>query len=66
MDEKGFAEAVCSCRFENLSEGRKRGEENIAAHTRKGIAGDWQNYFTPKIKIGVQAALRRSLDSVRL
>jgi hypothetical protein len=50
LDEKSFAEAVCSCRFENLSEGRKRGEENIAAHTRKGIAGDWRNYFTPKIK----------------
>jgi hypothetical protein len=50
LDEKSFAEAVCSCRFENLSEGRKRGEENIAAHTRKGLAGDWRNYFTPKIK----------------
>jgi len=50
LDEKRFAEAVCSCRFESLSEGRKRGEENISAHTRKGIAGDWRNYFTPKIK----------------
>jgi hypothetical protein len=50
LDEQSFAQAVCSCRFENISAGRKRGEEDIAAHTRKGIAGDWRNYFTPKIK----------------
>jgi lipopolysaccharide transport system ATP-binding protein len=50
LDEKSFAEAVRGCRFENLSEGRKRGEENIASHTRKGIAGDWRNHFTPKVK----------------
>lgn len=29
--------------------GRKPGEEDIASHYRKGISGDWRNYFTPKI-----------------
>lgn len=35
--------------FEALA-GRKRGKENINHHYRKGVAGDWQNYFTPKLK----------------
>lgn len=35
--------------FESVT-GRKRGEENVNAHLRKGIAGDWHNYFTDKIK----------------
>lgn len=30
--------------------GRQRGNENVQAHLRKGIAGDWRNYFTEKIK----------------
>lgn len=30
--------------------GRKPGEEDVASHYRKGISGDWQNYFTPQIK----------------
>lgn len=29
--------------------GRKPGEEDIASHFRKGISGDWRNYFTPQI-----------------
>jgi lipopolysaccharide transport system ATP-binding protein len=30
--------------------GRKRGEEEVQSHFRKGISGDWQNYFTDQIK----------------
>lgn len=26
----------------------KRGEEDLMAHERKDIAGDWQNYFTQR------------------
>lgn len=29
--------------------GRKRGEEKADAHHRKGVAGDWKNYFTPRV-----------------
>ncbi len=36
-------------RFEQKSEGRRAGEENAHHHYRKGIAGDWKNYFTPKV-----------------
>lgn len=30
--------------------GRKPGEEDVSSHYRKGIAGDWKNYFTDNIK----------------
>lgn len=30
--------------------GRKPGNEDVTQHQRKGIAGDWENYFTPLIK----------------
>ena len=41
---------VADSRFEKVAGGRKRGEENVGAHERKGIAGDWQNHFTPRVK----------------
>jgi lipopolysaccharide transport system ATP-binding protein len=50
VDAAALREAVNSCRFESLSQGRKRGEEDVSSHWRKGVAGDWRNYFTPKIK----------------
>jgi hypothetical protein len=43
-------EAVLACRFEKISGGRKPGQEDINSHFRKGIAGDWKNQFTPRIK----------------
>jgi hypothetical protein len=30
--------------------GRKRGEEDVTAHLRKGIAGDWRNHFSDHVK----------------
>jgi Sulfotransferase domain len=41
--------AIHACRFERLT-GRARGEEDISSHERKGIAGDWRNYFTDRVK----------------
>jgi len=35
--------------FEYWSKGRKQGEEDKASHMRKGISGDWKNYFTPLV-----------------
>lgn len=32
-------------RFSKLSKGREKGEENLKSHYRKGVAGDWVNYF---------------------
>lgn len=36
--------------FQRLSEGRTPGQENTNSFFRKGVAGDWRNYFTPKLK----------------
>jgi len=35
--------------FEAVS-GRPRGQEDVHAHLRKGISGDWKNHFTDRIK----------------
>jgi lipopolysaccharide transport system ATP-binding protein len=37
-------------RFESLTGGRKAGVEDASSHERKGISGDWMNYFTPTIE----------------
>ena len=36
--------------FKKLADGRRQGEENIKSHYRKGISGDWQNYFNENHK----------------
>ena len=43
-------EVVVANRFENLTGGRKPGEENLMAHERKGVLGDWRNHFTQRVK----------------
>jgi hypothetical protein len=35
--------------FERRAGGRTRGQEDERHHYRKGIAGDWRNYFTPQV-----------------
>ena len=42
--------AIISHRFINMTNGRARGVEDVTAHARKGIAGDWENYFTDEVK----------------
>lgn len=41
---------IDSKRFENMTAGRNPGEENVKSHFRKGISGDWQNFFNKKHK----------------
>lgn len=36
--------------FEKLANGRKQGEADSKSHYRKGISGDWQNYFNENHK----------------
>ena len=50
ISKRELHEAIEQESFERLSGGRARGEEDVTAHYRKGIAGDWQNYFTEPIK----------------
>jgi lipopolysaccharide transport system ATP-binding protein len=44
-----LGEIVAANRFEVLTAGRRRGEEDLGAHERKGMPGDWRNHFTPRI-----------------
>lgn len=50
FNREKLRKAVESNRFEALSGGRSRGVEDLTAHTRKGVAGDWRNHFTDRIK----------------
>ncbi|MGB9871743.1 MAG: Wzt carbohydrate-binding domain-containing protein [Anaerolineae bacterium] len=50
VSRERFREVVLANRFERLTGGRPRGQEDISAHERKGIAGDWRNYFTDRVK----------------
>lgn len=40
---------IMSSRFEAITGGRKKGDENIYSHERKGVSGDWKNYFSKKV-----------------
>ncbi|MEK7408684.1 MAG: Wzt carbohydrate-binding domain-containing protein, partial [Acidobacteriota bacterium] len=48
-------EAVLASRFEAMTGGRARGREDVTAHERKGVAGDWRNHFTGKLKDAFKA-----------
>jgi hypothetical protein len=48
-DRAQLASVVRAHRFEAWTGGRPRGEEDVRAHERKGVAGDWRNHFTPKV-----------------
>lgn len=45
--------------FKTLSDGRVQGQENIYHHYRKGIAGDWKNYFTEETVKTFKAKTKR-------
>lgn len=42
-------EIIIKNKFSNLT-GREPGTEDILQHNRKGIKGDWKNYFTSELK----------------
>ena len=48
--EKAVRQAVDAASFEKLSRGRERGQEDTSSFYRKGVAGDWRNYFTARDK----------------
>jgi hypothetical protein len=48
-DKNMIRQAIQQNSFNVLSEGRSPGEENKTHHFRKGIVGDWKNYFTPEM-----------------
>jgi len=50
IEEAVLKQAILSCRFEQFSGGRQRGEEDVHSHFRKGVSGDWRQYFTAPVK----------------
>ncbi|MBK9925009.1 MAG: sulfotransferase domain-containing protein [Anaerolineales bacterium] len=48
--EKGRLHEIVRYNIFEAATGRKPGQEDVNAHLRKGIAGDWKNYFSDKIK----------------
>lgn len=43
---KQLSKIIQKNRFEKKSRGRLPGEEDVTSHYRKGISGDWKNYFS--------------------
>ncbi len=50
VSSEKLEEVIVANRFDKLSGGRAPGQEDITSHARKGIAGDWKNYFTPRVE----------------
>jgi hypothetical protein len=50
IDNTLFLDVLRRHRFSVKSGGRQPGQEDIHAHYRKGIPGDWTNHFTPSHK----------------
>lgn len=44
-------EVLTNKSFEKLNEGRHQGQENKNSHYRKGVPGDWKNYFDEDLKL---------------
>lgn len=41
---------VAEHRFETMSDGRSRGQQDEGSFVRKGVSGDWKNYYTADLK----------------
>ncbi|WP_338733318.1 sulfotransferase domain-containing protein [Mangrovimonas cancribranchiae] len=44
--KKSLAACLSAGQFKTMSQGRKQGEAKANAHVRKGVSGDWKQYFT--------------------
>ena len=50
IKERVLRQAIVSCRFDQFSGGRQRGEEDVHSHVRKAVPGDWRQYFGAAVK----------------
>lgn len=51
---EALRQAILANRFDALTQGRAAGDEDVRAHERKGIAGDWKNHFTDRVRRRVE------------
>ncbi|MCB1970165.1 MAG: sulfotransferase domain-containing protein [Geminicoccaceae bacterium] len=49
MSSEAFETLYARNNFQTLTGPREQGDEDIHAHNRKGVAGDWRNHFTDRI-----------------
>jgi lipopolysaccharide transport system ATP-binding protein len=49
VDRERLHEIIRYNTFETVT-GRQRGQEDVTAHQRKGIVGDWRNHFSDRVK----------------
>jgi lipopolysaccharide transport system ATP-binding protein len=50
ISRERLEKVILANRFEEMTKGRPRGNEDADAHQRKGVAGDWQAHFSPRVK----------------
>lgn len=50
LNPEGIRDAIEANTFDKLSGGRKTGEVCLESHYRKGVPGDWVNYFDEELK----------------
>jgi hypothetical protein len=50
MPDDVLREVLKEYSFSALTKGRERGAEDVKAHLRKGVHGDWKNHFTPAVE----------------
>ena len=50
MSEHEFATLYDRHAFKQITGGREAGTEDQHDHYRKGVAGDWRNYFDPSLR----------------
>lgn len=62
FDLDRLEEAAAYWTFERLSEGRHRGQEQMAHHYRKGDPNDWKNYFTEAERLDFYDRFRPYLE----
>jgi hypothetical protein len=56
VDPEWLRDTLDARSFARLSGGRPPGQEDVNHHFRKGITGDWRNYFTPRVAERFKAA----------
>lgn len=56
------ADAVAAGRFERVSGGRQRGDEDRGSQFRKGIVGDWRSHFDAEATAVFEAAAGDTLE----